>query len=108
MVYDGDDAGPIDADLLPGRLRHVEMRPGWVAPATVVAWQVVVGRAKVGGRDGHRLAELAPPGVPPLAVARDLVALPARRAVVEQRRAQRRRARAVPGRVEVAVPARAA
>ncbi|BAS78033.1 Os02g0268500, partial [Oryza sativa Japonica Group] len=44
----------------------------------------------------------------PLAVAGDLVALPARRAVVEQRRAQRRVPRAVPLRVQVAVSARPA
>ena len=64
-------------------------------------------RAQVGGRDSHRL----PPRQAPLGravVARDPVALPARRAVVEQRRAQRRRVRPVPGPVQVPVPARAA
>ncbi|BAS78031.1 Os02g0267832, partial [Oryza sativa Japonica Group] len=44
----------------------------------------------------------------PLAVAGDLVALPARRAVVEQRRAQRRVPRPVPLRVQVDVAARPA
>ena len=105
-VHDWDDAGAVDADLLPGRLRHVEVRPRRVAPAAVVAGQRVVGRAEVGGRDGHRDAGLAERRVRPLAVAGNLEALPARRAVVEERRAQRRRPRPVPLRVQVAVPAR--
>jgi hypothetical protein len=59
-----------------------------VAPPAVVAGQRPVGRAEVGG--GDRDAGLAPPRVRPLAVARDLVALPARRAVVvEQGRTPR-------------------
>ena len=84
------------------------MRPRRVAPAAVVAGQRVVGRAEVGGRDCHRDAGLAERRVRPLAVAGDLVALPARRAVVEERRAQRRRPRPVALRVQVAVPASAA
>jgi hypothetical protein len=107
LVHHRDDAGAVDADLLPRRLRHVEVLPRRVAPAAVVAGLGVVRRAQVGRRHGHRHAPLAPlPAV--LGVARHLVALPARRAVVEQRRAQRRRVRPVPRRVQVAVPASAA
>jgi hypothetical protein len=84
------------------------VRPRRVAPAAVVAGQRVVGWAEVGGRDGDRNAGLAERRVRPLAVAGDLVALAARRAVVEEGSAQRRRPRAVALRVQVAVPARAA
>ncbi|RZS27862.1 hypothetical protein BHM03_00061390, partial [Ensete ventricosum] len=59
---------------------------------------------KVGGRDRHRYALEAPPRVRPV-VADDLVALPARCAVAEQGRAQSCRPGAVPGRVQIAVPA---
>jgi hypothetical protein len=75
-----------------------------VAPSAVVAGKAVVWRAEVGGRDGDGARQARPPGV----VAAQLVAGPARRAVVEQRRAQRRRVRAVPVAVQVAVPASAA
>jgi len=69
--------------------------PRRIAPAAVVARQRVVGRAEVGGRDGHRDARFAKHRVGPLAVTRDLVALPARGTVVEERSAQRRRSCAV-------------
>jgi len=46
-----------------------------ITPAALGQRQV--GRAEVGGRDGHRDAGLAEPGVGSLAVARDLVALTA-------------------------------
>ena len=105
LVEDRDDAAAVDADLLPRRLGHVEVLPRRVAPPAVVAGLGVVGRAQVGGGDGHRHARLAPPAV--LLVALHLVALPARRAAVEHRQAQRRRVRAVPRRVQVAIPARA-
>ena len=105
LVQDGDDAGSVDADALPGGLRHVEVRPRRVAPAAAVAGLRPVGRAEVGGRDGHRGAAPAPGGR--VAVAHHQVALTARRAVVEQHRAQRRRVRPVPGLVQVAIPARA-
>ena len=75
MVHDGDDATAVDADLLPGRLRHVEVWALLIAPPAIGQRQV--GRAEVGGRDGHRDAGLAEPRVGSLAVARDLVALPA-------------------------------
>jgi len=103
-VGDGHDAGAVLRDLEEGRLRHVEVRARRVAPAAVVAGEAVVGRAEVGGRhgDGARQARL------PVVVAAQLVAGPARRAVVEQRRAQRRRVRAVPRAVHVPVPTRAA
>jgi hypothetical protein len=79
--------------------------PRRVAPAAVVVGQRVVGRAEVGGGDGDGLAAEAEARVRRV-VAGDPVALPAGGAVVEQRRAQCRRVRAVPRRVEVAVPAR--
>ena len=107
-VHDGDDAGAVDADLLPRRLRHVEVGARRVAPAAVVAGQPIVRRAEVGGGDGHRGAGPLAPRRVRLVVAGDLVALAAGGAIVEERRAQRRRARAVPLRVEVPVPARAA
>ncbi len=104
MVEDGDDASAVDANVLPGRLGHVEVRAGCVAPAAV--GEVIVGRTVVGARHGDRLAELAPVGRLAV-VADDEVALPARRAVVEQRRAQRCVVDAVALVVQVAVPARA-
>jgi hypothetical protein len=74
-----------------------------VAPPAVVGVLRPVGRAQVGGRHrDHRGAPVAPGGPR----APDLVARPAPVPVLEQRRAQRRRVRAVPGRVQVAVPAR--
>jgi hypothetical protein len=77
----------------------------WVAPAAGVVGQRVVWRAEVGGGDG----DAARPAVGANGgVALELVAGPARRAVVEQRRAQRRRVGAVALAVQVAVPARPA
>jgi hypothetical protein len=87
-----------------GGFGHVEVRARRVAPAAVVAGEAVVGRAEVGGRHGDGARQARPPGV----VAAQLVAGAARRAVVEQRRAQRRRVRAIPAAVHVAVPASAA
>jgi hypothetical protein len=101
-VCDGHDAGAVLRDLEEGRLRHVEVRARRVAPAAVVAGEAVVGRAEVGGRDGDGARQARLPGV----VAPQLVAGPAGRAVVEQRRAERRRVRAVPAAVHVAVAAR--
>ena len=104
LVQDRDDAGAVDADALPRRLRHVEVGAPRAAPPAV--GERVVGRAQVGG--GHRdgVARLAPLPARTRRVAGDEVALPARRAVVEQRRAQRRIVHAVPGVVQVVVPAR--
>jgi hypothetical protein len=76
---------------------------GRVAPSAVVGVLGPVGRTQVGRRHrDHRRAAVAPGGPR----ASDLVARPAPVPVLEQRRAQRRRVRAVPGRVQVAVPAR--
>jgi hypothetical protein len=104
LVEDGDDAGAVDADVLPGGLGHVEVGARRAAPAA--AGERPVGRAEVGGGDGDPLARPAPPGL--AGVADDHVALPARRAVVEQRRAQRGVVDAVSLVVQVAVPARSA
>jgi hypothetical protein len=106
QVDDRDDAAAVDPDLLPGGLRHVEVGARWVAPAAAVAGQVPVGRAEVGDGDGDGDARPAP-GPVRLAVAHQLVALPARRAVREEGGAECRRPRAVALRVQVAVPARA-
>jgi hypothetical protein len=103
LVEDRDDAGLVDADVLERRLRHVEVGAPRAAPAAV--GQPVVGRAQVGGRDGDAVPGLAVLAARPRAVAGDEVALPARRAVVEQRLAQRRVEHAVPGVVKVVVPA---
>jgi hypothetical protein len=103
-VRDRHDAGAVLRDVEEGGLGHVEVRARRVAPAAVVAGEAVVGRAEVGGRHGDGARQARPPGV----VAAQLVAGPARRAVVEQRRTQRRRVRAVPAAVHVAVPASAA
>ncbi|KAB8084081.1 hypothetical protein EE612_006543, partial [Oryza sativa] len=86
-VGDGHDAGAVHADLEEGRLGHVEVGARRVAPAAVVVGERVVRRAQVGGGDGDA-ARQAPL---PIVVAPQLVARPARRAVVEQHRAQRRR-----------------
>ena len=84
------------------RLRHVEVRPRRVAPPAGVAGERVVWRAEVGGRHRHGAGEAAAAAAAP-----DLEARAAALPVVEQRRAQRRRVRPVPGAVQVAVPARA-
>jgi len=74
-------------------LGEVKVLAGRVAPSTVVAGQVVVGRAEVGGRDEEgRLAKLAPLRV---VDALHLVARPTRLPVVEHCRAHRRRLIAV-------------
>jgi hypothetical protein len=103
LVDDGDDAGPVDTDVLPRRLRHVEVGAPRAAPAAV--GQREVGRAQVGGRDRDRRAGLTVLAARARPVARDGVALPARRAVLEQGLAQRRVQHAVAGVVQVAVPA---
>ena len=53
LVNDGDNPAPIYPDLFPSRLRHVKVLARWVAPPTVVAREIEVGRAEVGGSDGH-------------------------------------------------------
>ena len=105
LVHDGDDAGLVDANVLPRRLRHVEVGAPRAAPAAV--GQREVGRAQVGGRDGDRRAGLAVLAARARPVARDGVALPARRASLEQGLAQRRVENTVASVVQVAVPARA-
>jgi len=75
------------------------------APAAV--GQRVVGQAQVGGRHGDRCAGLAVLAARARPVARDGVALPARRASLEQGLAQRRVENTVASVVQVAVPARA-
>jgi hypothetical protein len=105
-VVDGHDAGLVHGDGLPRWLRHVEVAARRVAPAAVVAGERPVGRAQVGGRHGDGgCSGPAPHGL--ARVAGDGEAGAAHGAVVEQRGAQRRRPRAVPGVVQVAVPARA-
>ena len=106
-VAHGHDPGAVHGDGLPRRLRHVEVAARRVAPAAAVAGQRPVGRAQVGGRD--RDGGGARPAVPgPRGVAGDGEAGAAHGAAVEERRAQRCRARPVPRVVQVAVPARAA
>ena len=103
LVLDSDDAALDDADVLPRRLGHVEVRAARAAPAAV--GQCVVGRAQVGGGDSDGVAGLAPLATQTCWVAGDEVALPARRAVIEQGRAQRRGVDTVPRVVQVVVPA---
>ncbi|KAG6467191.1 hypothetical protein ZIOFF_074994 [Zingiber officinale] len=99
---DGDDAGSVLCDVEEGRLGHVEVRAGRVAPAAVVAGESGVRRAEVGGRDDDG-ARKTPPRV---VVAPKLVASAATEPIVEQHRAQRRRVGSVAPDVEVPVPAR--
>ena len=106
LVEDWDDAGTVDADVLPGGLRHVEVVAGRIAPPAVVAGKIPVGRAEVGGGHGDGRAGLAHLRL--AGVAGDEVALSARRAVVEQRRAQRHVVDPVPRIVQVLVPTCAA
>jgi hypothetical protein len=63
LVEDGDDAGAVDADGLPGGLGHVEVGAGRAAPPAV--GELPVGRAEAGGRDDGEVAAagLAPPGL---------------------------------------------
>ncbi|KAG6497462.1 hypothetical protein ZIOFF_045362 [Zingiber officinale] len=93
---DGDDAGSVLCDVEEGRLGHVEVRAGRVAPAAVVAGESGVRRAEVGGRDDDG-ARKAPPRV---VVAPKLVASAATEPIVEQHRAQRRRVGSVAPDVE--------
>lgn len=99
---DGDDAGAVLCDVEEGRLGHVEVRAGRVAPAAVVAGESVVRRAEIGGRDDDG-ARKAPPRV---VVAPKLVAGAATEPIVEQLRAQRRRVGSVAPKVEVPIPTR--
>ena len=69
----------INTDLLPGWLGHVKVRPWRVAPSAIVIGEGVVGRTEVCGSDGDRNTGLAKQRVRTLAIACDLVALPARR-----------------------------
>jgi hypothetical protein len=102
-VHDGHDARAPLRHPHERRLGEVEVGARRVAPPAVVGVLRPVGRAQIGGRHrDHRRAAVAPGG----ARAPDLVARPAPVPVLEQRRAQRRRVRAVPGRVQVAVPTR--
>jgi hypothetical protein len=103
-VHDGHDASAPEGHLHEGRFGEVEVGARRVAPAAVVGVLRPVGRAQVGRRHrDHRRAPVAPRR----AHAPHLVARPATVPVLEQRRAQRRRVRAVPSGVQVAVPARA-
>jgi hypothetical protein len=89
LVQHQHDASPVDADVLPRRLRHVEVLPGRVAPAAAVAGKRPDGRAEVGGRHGDGRADLASLlPTQPRWVALDGVALPTGRAVIEQSRAK--------------------
>jgi hypothetical protein len=106
LVHNGDDATLIDADLFPGWLRHVEVLARQVTPPTVVIRKRFIRRAKVCSCDGYSNSRFAERWVGQLAVTRDLVALSARGAIVEQHRAQRRCPCPVPLRVQVAIPAR--
>jgi hypothetical protein len=56
LVHDGDDATLIDADLLSGRLRHVEVLARKVAPSAVVIQERFVGALDLGGPSTCRLA----------------------------------------------------
>lgn len=103
LVDDRDDSASVNADLLPSRLGHVEVLERRVAPSAIVVRQSEVGWAEIGRRHRHRRPFHAPPWIR-LVIAHDLEALPARCAVVEQRRAQRRRPRPVPSLVQVPVP----
>jgi hypothetical protein len=106
LVHNGDDATLIDADLFPGWLRHVKVLAWQVTPPTVVIWERFVRWAKIRSCDCYCNSGFAERWVGQLAVTGDLVALPAGGAIVEQHRAQRRRPRPIPLRVQVAIPAR--
>lgn len=98
---DGDNAGLPLGDLHEGRLGHVEVGAGRVAPPAMVGVLGPIGRAEIGGRDGGDGRIL-------IAILRfrapHLEALPAPVPVVEQHRAQCRRVRAVSSAEQVAVP----
>jgi hypothetical protein len=97
-VHYGHDAGVPEGHLHEGRFGEVEVGARRVAPAAVVSVLRPVGRAQVGRRHrDHRRAPVAPRPVH----APHLVARPATVPVLEQRRAQRRCVRAVPGGVQV-------
>ena len=76
---DWDNPSAVLGDLQEGGLGQVEVLEGRVAPATVVVGQGEVRRAEVCGGDGDGAGE-APLGV---VVATQLIARPARQAVVE-------------------------
>jgi hypothetical protein len=105
LVHDGDDATFVNTNLLPGWLGHVKVRPWRVAPAAIVIGEGVVGRTEVCGSDGDCNAGLAKQRVRTLAVACNLVTLPARGAIIKQHGAQSGCACPVPFREEVAVTA---
>lgn len=101
-IHDRDDAGLPLSNLHERRLGHVEVGSRGVAPPAGVGVLGPVRRAEVGG--GHR-RERDPFEAPGRLDALDLVALPARVAVVEQSRAQSGRVRPVAGLEQVSISA---
>lgn len=87
MVENRHDPTLVYGNLLESRLRHVEVLQGRVAPPAVVVRKIVVRRAEVGDRDGHRRPLEAPLGLV-VNVTDELEALSAGYPVVEQRGAQ--------------------
>lgn len=75
MEQDGNDATPVNANLLPSGLSHVKMLEGWVAPPSIVVWKSIVWRAKVRCSDGDGFSSYAPSGIS-FVVTNDLEALP--------------------------------
>ena len=103
---DGDNAGAVLGELEEPGHGEVEVGPGRVAPAAIVAGESEVWGTEVGRRDkDRRAARVAPPWI---VGALQLEARPAAQPAVEQRRAQRRRVHSVPLAVQVPVPTRAA
>lgn len=103
MVENRDDSASVNADLLPSRLSHVEMFKRRVTPSAIVVWESVVWWAKIGGRHRHRRPFNAPPWIR-LVITHHLETLTTRRAVVEQRGAQRRRLCSITRLVQIPIP----
>ena len=100
---DGHDAGLPEGNLLERLDGEEEVVVGRVAVAAGVGGEAVVGGAEVGGRDddggaGETILEILD--------ALDLVAAAARRAALEQRRAQPHRRHPVPVLAQIPEPAR--
>lgn len=103
-VRDGDDSGAILSDLEEHRHGEIEVRPGRIAPTTIIRRKGVIRRAEIGSSDENRgIPTTAPPRI---IDALDLKTSATAKPLVEQRRAQRRRLHAVPLAIKVPISTR--
>ena len=52
-IRDWDNSSSVLSNTLENRLREVKMLQRWIAPASIIVWECIVRRAKVGSRDNN-------------------------------------------------------